>query len=298
MKKFVLFALFALILGLTVGCDGGVFPNNDATNSPNSSFNPSSKPSSSPTPTPTPVDELSGYSIVWKDEFNDTNLDTNKWKIDTSARHSATNSARAIKVADGLLTITTFTEAGKHYTGFLDSSNKYEPLYGFFEARIKFSSTPGEWGAFWLQSNSMGNPIGDPSKAGVEIDVMEHRQCTKDGTDISGQMISTIHWDGYGSNHKRSTSNMIYANPDKTTLAGEWHVYGVLWTKDGYTFYLDGKPFWSTKEAISNVKEHLRLTCEVWDKEWAGNIPAAGYGTLETSKTNMQVDWVKVWQKK
>ncbi len=79
-------------------------------------------------------------------------------------------------------------------------------------------------------------------------------------------------------------------------LQGEWHVYAVYWTADGYTFFLDDVPQWSTSEGLSRRPEFIKLTCEVQDRGWAGPIPAGGYGPRGASRTGMQVDWVRVWE--
>lgn len=242
-----------------------------------------------------PSADLPGYELAWQDEFDGDGLDTSTWEIITGSRRDAINTADAVSVSDGVLRITTYTDAGIHYTGFLSSSGNYEPTYGFIESRILFQPSPGEWGAFWLQSNTMGNPVGDPATAGAEIDIVEHRAVDGSGTDISDQFASTVHWDGYGADHQSDTSGPLPPEP-AGTLSGSWHVYGVLWTDTGYTFYFDGEPLWTTSSGLSRRSEHLRLTCEVEDASWAGNIPAGGYGTHETSTTIMQVDWVRVWQ--
>ena len=55
----------------------------------------------------------------------------------------------AISLSNGVLRITTYTENTKDgnitlYTSFLHTKNKFEARYGFFEARIRIDSTPGE----------------------------------------------------------------------------------------------------------------------------------------------------------
>lgn len=49
--------------------------------------------------------------------------------------------------------------------------NGHEQTYGYFEVRAKFQTTSGMASAFWLQSVNIGNPIGDPQNAGVEMDI-------------------------------------------------------------------------------------------------------------------------------
>lgn len=239
---------------------------------------------------------LPGYQLVWQDEFDGGALDSAKWNIHTEARNDATNSAASVSVQNGMLTITTFTQGGVNYTGFIDTANKYQPTYGFMEARIRFAPTAGEWGAFWLQSPTIGTPLGDPGSAGTEIDVVEHRAVNTGNQDVSREFSSTLHWDGYGANHQSVWSNLVPL-PGGGAITGQWHTFAVLWTPASYTFYVDGQQTWTTSSAISNRSEFLRLTCEVRNAFWAGSIPAGGYGSLATSTTKMDVDWVRVWQR-
>ena len=49
---------------------------------------------------------------------------------------------------------------------------------------------------------------------------------------------------------------------------------------------------------VSQRNEFIYLSCEVEDKDWAGRVPATGYGDLEHSHTGMDVAWVRVWKSK
>jgi beta-glucanase (GH16 family) len=238
----------------------------------------------------------SDYVLVWHDEFQGNKIDTRLWNVDTNMRDQAQQSEDSVLVKDGLLSIRTFTEKGRHFTGFLSSSGKFEALYGFYEARIKFTPAPGEWCAFWLQSNSIGNPMGDPARAGVEIDVVEHRLINAKGQNISNYQSINMHWDGYKENHKHIGSVGV-PDPNGLSLTTGYHRYAVLWTPTEYVYYLDGRQVWSTKSPISHIPQHVRLTCEIKNKDWAGPIPPQGYGPRATSKIGMDVDWVRVWQK-
>ena len=242
---------------------------------------------------PTPPSDA--YHLAWSEEFDGAALDTARWTAREGSRRDARNTRDAVSVGDGMLTITTWTEDGAHWTGFLDTAGKEQWTYGWFEARVRFESSPGEWGAFWMTAPGMGVPVGDPGTAGAEIDVVEHRASDTAGADISNRYVANVHWDGYGPDHKHAGGQGAPA-AGAVPLQGGWHTYALQWTPERYAFYLDGLRQWETSSGVSRRPEFIRLTCEVQDRSWAGRVPPGGYGSRAASRTRMQVDWVRVWQ--
>jgi beta-glucanase (GH16 family) len=234
-----------------------------------------------------------GYKMVWSDEFNGTALDTNKWDHWLiGPRRDSINTADAVTVSNGTLTITTYTDADRHYTGMISTEGKFEPIYGYFEARIDFDDSPGRWTAFWMQTPTMGRPMGKPDKAGVEIDIVEHRSVDKQGGNIDGQAMANLHWDGYGRNHKQRGSPMFGSN-----LGKGFHIYALAWTPDAMKFYVDQEQVWAVTNPVSRTREFLILSSEVDASAWAGKPPEEGYGSRESSRTRMVVDYVRVYQR-
>ena len=247
-------------------------------------------------------------ALTWSDEFDGSALDLTKWTHRAPGpRHDGILTADAVSVGGGLLTIKTYTQAGKHYSGMIASQNPnltgFEQRYGYFEARIKFNSSPGMWSAFWLQSPSIGNPIGDPATAGVEMDVAEHRaRCVSApaptppstcsaGNDITNRIQQALVWDGYGSDSK---SQARLSNPLSGLGNGSWHTWALQWTPDALTFLYDDVAIWSSTGPISQRSEYIILSSEV-GQFFAGAIPRGGYGTKSSTKTNVQVDYVRVY---
>jgi beta-glucanase (GH16 family) len=241
-----------------------------------------------------------GWNLAWNDEFEGTTMDTSKWRHWLAgARRNAVNSPSAVAVADGALTISTYTSGGTHYTGMISTQDTYPYTYGYIEARIDYDSSPGMWSAFWMQSPSMGNPIGSPNSAGTEIDICEHRTIDGSGSNIDGLVVGNIHWDGYAAAH-RSTG---YTSPNLGLGTG-YHLYGMEWTPTQQKFYINGVLRWTinnnaTNSPVSQRSEFIILSSEVDDTSttWAGSIPAAGYGTLATTTTKMKVDYVRVYRR-
>ena len=232
-----------------------------------------------------------GYQLVWSDEFSGNTLDTNKWENWlVGKRRDALNTTNAITVGHGHLTITSYSEDGKYYTGMISTRNLFQPVLGYWEARIKYQDAPGMWSAFWLQTPTMGQPLDDPGKAGVEIDICEHRAVSTEGETIAGKVQHTLHWNGYGKGHK----SIGHMTPE-LKLGSGYHVYGFQWTTNEYRFYIDGKLTWINDKAVSHAPEFAILSSEIENTAWAGHIPAGGYGDAAHSDTKMIVDYVRYY---
>lgn len=285
-----------------------------------------------------PSPPVPGYSLHWSDEFTGGAgaPEPTKWKAwAVGKRRDAMNVADAARLdGEGHLVITTSRveraarsdrtgtvpiksketkesqdSAWEFRTGGVWTKDLFEPTFGYFEARIKFQSRLGHWGAFWLNCDGVGSLPGDETKAptgggagGVEMDVIEFHHKMKNG---QGQQTAqqTLHWDGYGKDHKSRGHT-----PGQTfDPADDFHVYGMLWTADEYVFFIDGVETWRVKKdasgtdsngkpaaavAPSTRAEHLILSLEVGD--WAGK--ATERDTQEWPDS-MVVDWVRVWQK-
>ena len=252
---------------------------------------------------PTSLDVLS-----WSDEFDGPGLDTTRWADRASGpRHDGVLTPDAVSVGGGVLTIKTYTEGGTHYSGMISTHRRgadgFEQAYGYFEARIKFHSAPGQWSSFWLQSPTIANPIGDPATAGVEMDVVEHRVRCVDApaptppatcsptNDISDRAQQALIWDGYG---PESRSTVKLTDPLAGLGNDSWHTWALRWTPTELTFYYDNAITWTMTRPISRQAQYLILSSEVGEF-FAGQIPAGGYGTRATSTTNMQVDYVRAY---
>jgi beta-glucanase (GH16 family) len=240
------------------------------------------------------TDDPSKWNLTFADEFSGSTLDGTKWANRLpGVRNSAVNTANAVSVGGGVLTITTYTDAGTNYTGMVGSQEKFEQTYGYFEARMKFNSAPAEWSAFWLTSPTYDGHVGDPATYGTEIDVVEHRLVNGNDKDISNKYVSSVHWDGYGADHKQVSSTF----DDVPGLGnGSWHTYALKWSPAGYEFFYDDTSLWVTTSAVSARSEYMILSSEVRDANWAGTLPVGGYGSLGSSTTNVQVDYVHVYE--
>lgn len=108
----------------------------------------------------------------------------------------------------------------------------------------------------------------------------------------------------YGTVHCKAGSGGNAVNSDYIEIkdvANTWHTYAVNWTEDSITWYYDG-------EVMTEYKNPHReeANWEVWpyDKPFYIIMNVAMGGTLggeipkSTKKCQMEVDYVRVYQKK
>jgi beta-glucanase (GH16 family) len=246
-------------------------------------------------------------ALTWSDEFNGVTLDPARWTYRSPGpRADGTESPTAVSAGGGLLTIETYTDAaGRNYSGMIGTQQVgaagFQQTYGYFEARVKFDTAPGQWSAFWLQTPTNGSPLGDPATAGVEMDIAEHRaRCVTAppptppetcDNDISNRIHEALIWDGYGADSK---SSVKLRDPLPGLGNGSWHTWGLRWTPTDLTFYYDDTPIWTKTAPISRRSQYIVLSSEV-GQSFAGAMPRGGYGALQSGTTTMQVDYVRVW---
>src|SRR5439155_17666567 len=122
--------------------------------------------------------------------FDGDKLDESKWRIyadnywDKRSHFSKDN----VILGNGVAKLHYEKKTGYHNddpnkkqtdyaTGFLDTYGKWVQRYGYFEARMKLTSAPGLWPAFWLMPDR-GATLGPQWKrastenGGMEFDIM------------------------------------------------------------------------------------------------------------------------------
>lgn len=222
------------------------------------------------------------YSLVWNDEFDGTTVDMAKWnyRAEGSVRNHATVNRRTIHVdGQGHVVIQVIKDDnGKYFVGQLGTDGIFNTKFGYFECRAMMNKGIGPHVAFWLQSGTMG-VVGDPQKNGVEIDIFEYHRKEPDIVHFN------LHWDGYGADHKQAGKKVTY--PD---IKEGFHTFGLEWTEDKYTFYVDGVEMWSTTDAVSHKEEYMILSTELTG---FGGMPAQG-----KYPDSVIFDYVRVYQQK
>ena len=241
---------------------------------------------------------LPDYKLVWHDEFSTSVIASTRWTYQTAdagwVNHELqtyvnARSPKGTKVAessDGTLKIHTFKEGDKIYSARLYGRKSTGFKYGYIEARIKLPKGKGTWPAWWMMPVSGGS-----WPACGEIDIMEDV-----GVDAN-IVSSSIHCTAYNHpNNTQTTHNM-------TCLGAEdgFHVYALEWTADYIRTYVDGQEqlyFENDHQGNNDTwpfdKAFYPILNVAWGGDWGGYA-----GVDETAlPLTMEVDYVRVWQKK
>ncbi len=237
-----------------------------------------------------------GWELDFSDEFNVNSQypNPNKWMVDNSTKSRNKRDGLSINdwwwkpdnvwQADGDLVL----RVDKHdyntmYCGSIKSKDKYLTQYGYFEARIKIAETSkGTHTAFWMTSSGQGSVDGTAND-GAEVDIFESAW-------VDDFTKSVLHIDGYGANHKANTKR--YETPGLHN--GEYHVWGLHWTKDFLKIYYDGelKVTYSEAKWLIHVPQYLWLSDGASFGIQGDNFTREPDGIL----THAYFDYVRVWK--
>lgn len=238
---------------------------------------------------------------TFDEEFDGDKVDETKWNVyadnfwDKRSHFSKDN----VVVKGGVAKLHYEKKTGYHNddpskkktdyaTGFLDTYGKWVQRYGYFEARMKLTSAPGLWPAFWLMPDR-GVAAGPQWKrastndGAMEFDIMEFL-----GRWGGYRYNIAMHWDGYGKTHQQTGSTSIYFLPDKDGYI----TAGLLWTPGLAVYYANGKEVlrWESPR-ISNVQSDIMFTNVTggWDND-----------AIDDSKLpdDFVIDYVRAWQRK
>ena len=226
----------------------------------------------------------------WVLEFSDefTFFDSGKWNITVSATSRAPRYDKGIlrwywveenvSVEEGNLVLSVTKPNGVTMNcGSVDSRGKYEPVYGFMEARMQIAPIENAiHTAFWTQGSNMNNVDGSGAD-GAEVDIVE-----TPWADERGQTV--IHWDGYGADKKNKTNR--WSAPG---LHSGYHTFAMHWTESFIDIYYDGVLKWRYEGVgIPQVREWL----------WLSVGASFGDGDFEngTYPSYAYVDYVRVWR--
>ena len=193
------------------------------------------------------IDKIpAGYTYYWNDEFNRDSLNDRYWNIEirwpgfvNNESQSYTDSEANIFLENGNLYIRAlkdnpFDPNQPAYTsGRINTKEKVELQYGFWEIRAKLPRGVGTWPAIWML-NSYIDSLGWPNCG--EIDIMEHV-----GYDPNHVFFSMHNANLYGDIHGTNQQG-IY---ELEGIENDFHTYSVEWDSSFVRAYFDGNLFFN-----------------------------------------------------
>ncbi|MES2773850.1 MAG: thrombospondin type 3 repeat-containing protein [Bacteroidota bacterium] len=234
------------------------------------------------------------WSLTFSDEFNDNTIDDSKWTIQESLTTRAPRPGlgiyswfwkpqNAFEENGNLVLRVDKAGPNRMHCGSVNSNNKYETRYGYYECRVKIAqASKGTHTAFWFQGDGQGI-IDGTANDGAEIDVFESAW-TQDYTK------AVMHIDGYA-------TGVTQANTKQYTTPGlheGYHTFGMLWTPTYINIYYDGV----FKVAYTGDKWKVNAPEFIWLSDGASfgfdgdNFLVEPIGEL----TRAYFDYVRVWQ--
>ncbi len=208
-------------------------------------------------------------TLVWSDEFtNSTGANTQPnpsvWTYDTgnsgfgnqelenycawgsAASPCSTAHPNAYVGADGYLHIVAQQPSiGVYTSARMKTQGLFSFQYGRFEVRARVPEAQGFWAAVWLMGSDI---VTDPWPACGEQDVLERTNA-----------VTTPDWNRgsiHGTGFTGDALGTTYKFPSGQTAA-HWHTYGMIWTKDRVSYYVDdpNRPYVTyTTSSISGLK--------------------------------------------
>jgi beta-glucanase (GH16 family) len=251
-----------------------------------------------------------GYvNLVFSDDFDGTELNTEKWSADNCTTHGSGECEESmfymkenVTVSGGNLNLTAKRQdvkcngKTKHFTSGQVHSPDY--LYGYFEINAKLPKGNGFWPAFWFWS-------GCNTDSYREMDVLE--SCGCDCNDYqAGFFYETDNNNSAGDPaiHPHTTVNI-------DGLCTSFHKYGLEWSPTTVSFYLDGVKKFTKPNPNFTIPMPIILNLAVegcwggcgWEYcgfngawEWDTNGSCHIDCNTEFPKT-YEIDYVKIWQK-
>lgn len=185
--------------------------------------------------------DLTGYELVWSDDFAGEYLDNTKW---TKAQHMSAQDDLELRYDETGINVDNGSanlyagriNANKYYTNAslttcdrVGDTHLMSFKYGYVEMRAKIPFGAPAFPSFWMKSVISNNSHG-------EIDIFEHFSETGATWIQSG--IHKWYLDDAKTHLVNTAVNGINVPAD-----GNWHTYGLLWTREKLEFKLDGKTY-------------------------------------------------------
>ncbi len=206
------------------------------------------------------------WDLVFKDDFNDTSVNTTNWSMYNGVGHGGNGLRKpeAFSVADGLLTVTAQMVNGVLVSGGMSHNNHY--TYGKFEFRVKTDADPSN------------------ATSGVVLTWPQSGNWTIDGENDIYETTTSSTRNPFQTFIHYGANNSQYQYTHQAD-GKEWHVIGMEWTADSIKIFRDYNLVYTLTNvnAIPDVSHHLCIQLDA-------------FKTTMTGTVKMYVDWVKIYQ--
>ena len=254
------------------------------------------------------------FELVWSDEFDGNELDTSKWdyRLTMMGKRHAAWTDKGVKIENGCAVFSIFEDNGEIVSSqlqtgynFMDEpvkptnfgseflqwpigklkESKFTHKYGYYECRCRLQKKNGWRSAFWIQSPNIGSTL-DPKLSGSEVDIME--------SFYPGEIHHhNVFTGGYGQDMRREKVGGFEVEPND-----EFHTFGLLWTEDGYVFYVDGKEDGRIDKYVSDVPQFILISTETTGYRMEDHRPVKEAYEAAAAKDSFVVDHVRVFDVK
>lgn len=243
--------------------------------------------------------DLTGYSIVFEDNFDGNKLNTDAWNYRASgARRGGFNAESQVEVKNGNLYLTAEHrgEEGMYGEGWYAGMISLKEYYcrGYYEIRCKCNKDKGFWSAFWIQAQSPYDHYKSQGGVyGAELDIFEAMSADAKLKKNRNAVTQTIHCNGWDDDIENIDSRCLGDFKVGRDIYDEYNTYGLEWTEDEYIFYINGveSARSSFASGVSTVPEEVIVSLEIPD-----TLPEKIANNKDYS-TQMVVDYVKIYQK-
>jgi beta-glucanase (GH16 family) len=236
------------------------------------------------------------WKLVFSDEFNDSTVNTTKWRVRnnswasndlsilTSRSVNVAESGGALRIKGKRETFTAYSMTRNYTSGYLDGRSCFK--YGSFQMRAKLpthlKSSQGMWPAFWLRPQNGGDG---------EIDIMEAV-----GSSTYDNYVSHTLWYDYKGTKPRQTAAGWM--PAGTTRSGSYHTYFMTWGPTKMQWFVDGKLMYERNSSNTPWVTDARFQqpyCIRLNLQIGGKWPGSPNSATDFSQA-YSIDWIRVYQ--
>ena len=238
--------------------------------------------------------DLTGYSLVFEDEFDYQEFDTDVWEYRASgARRGGFNAPSQVTLRDGNMILTgEYRKDGQYGEGWYTGMVRLKEWYckGYFEIRCKVNRENHFWSAFWLQASAPYTAsVSKGGVGGAEIDIFESVNTGKYfDSDAVSHNIHCAGVDGVQEGYQSANLGSFYGS----NIYDEYNTYGVKWTDTEYIFYINGVETRRSSfgNGVSEVLEEVIVSLEIPGADKLSELDK------DTYKTEFVVDYVRIYQ--